>query len=213
MNARILSAIALFAISFNAMSHNAPYWVNSSGNYVRSSTGGCIRTISWTPETAVPECEGGVAKAATRKPEPAPAAPATTTPEPEETVAEVAAPKYRNLNLASSATFALGGSTLSASGKAAVAALLAEFKGEEIESVIVEGHTDDRGDAAFNQRLSEKRAEAVKAELVANGVDGTVIKTIGRGESMPIADNNTREGRAKNRRVEIKVDARKQEDF
>ena len=89
-----------------------------------------------------------------------------------------------------------------------MAALLKEFDGEIIEAVIVEGHTDDRGPAAFNQQLSEKRAEAVKAELIANGVDASLIKTVGYGESKPVASNDTREGRAKNRRVEIKVDAK-----
>lgn len=208
MKLKTLGAIALVTLSCNAMAHNSPYWVGSSGNYVRSSTGGCIRTINWTPETALPECEGGVVKkAAAPAAAPAPAKAAAPKPAP---VAAKPAPKpqYRKLNLASSATFELGGSTLSDSGKAAVTELLAEFEGEEIESIIVEGHTDDRGEAAFNQYLSEKRAEAVKAELVANGVDEKIIETVGHGETMPIADNNTREGRAQNRRVEIKVDAR-----
>lgn len=180
MKFKILGAIALCAISFNALSHNSPYWVGSSGDYVRGGEGGCVRTIFWTPETALPECENG-------------------------------GPQYRSLNLASSATFELGGSTLSASGKDAVSNLLTEFDGKQIKSIIVEGHTDTSGDASFNQHLSEQRAEAVKAELIADGIDGKIIKTIGRGDSMPIADNDTREGRAKNRRVEIKIDAREQE--
>jgi len=180
---KFLSAAALFAISFNAMSANSPYWVNSSGEYVRSSTGGCVRTIFWTPENAVAECEGGAA----------------------------AKPRYRNLSLASSATFELSGSTLSADGKSAVAALLADFNQNEIESIVVEGYTDNTGDASFNQQLSEKRAQAVKDELIANGVDENIIKAVGHGEAMPIADNDTREGRMKNRRVEIRVDVRDQE--
>ena len=120
--------------------------------------------------------------------------------------------EYVTLSLASSATFELGGSTLSAEGKAAVADLVAQFKGREVNSVIIEGHTDDTGDAAFNQDLSEKRAEAVKAEIVANmdnPENENKITTVGYGESKPIADNSTREGRAKNRRVEIKIDEKK----
>lgn len=207
MKLQTLSAIALISISFNAMSHNSPYWVGSSGDYVRGSEGGCVRTIFWTPENALAECEVGAAKAPAAvapKPAPAPRAMAAPKPAPKPVAA---APQYRKLDLASSASFELGGSTLSSSGKTAVAKLLAEFKGEKIESVIVEGHTDDRGDASFNQRLSEQRARAVKAELIANGVDGKIIKTVGHGESMPIADNNTRAGRAKNRRVEVKIAA------
>ena len=100
----------------------------------------------------------------------------------------------------------MGGSTLSAEGKAEIAALIAQYEGKTADSVVIEGYTDSSGDAAFNQQLSEKRAEAVKAELVANGADPDKITTVGYGESKPIADNVTREGRAKNRRVEIRVE-------
>ena len=86
--------------------------------------------------------------------------------------------------------------------------MVAQYKERDVtvKEVIIEGHTDSTGDAAFNQQLSEDRAEAVKAEVVANGGDPDKIKTIGYGETKPIADNGTREGRAQNRRVEIKVE-------
>ena len=124
-------------------------------------------------------------------------------------MADSAEPEYTTLSLSSSASFELGGSTLSAEGKAAVADIVAQFEGREVNAAIIEGHTDDSGDAAFNQQLSEKRAEAVKAEAVANGANPDKITTIGYGETRPIADNSTREGRAKNRRVEIKIDEKK----
>ena len=110
------------------------------------------------------------------------------------------------MSLASGATFELGGSTLSAEGKAEVADMVAKFEGKTVDSVVIAGYTDDSGDASFNQQLSEKRAEAVKAELVANGANPDKITTVGYGEASPIADNSSREGRAKNRRVEIKVE-------
>jgi len=72
--------------------------------------------------------------------------------------------------------------------------------------VVVEGHTDSIGSEQYNLRLSEKRAEAVKRYLVRQGIDPSRITTRGHGESRPIADNGTREGRAKNRRAEIIVD-------
>jgi OOP family OmpA-OmpF porin len=72
--------------------------------------------------------------------------------------------------------------------------------------VVVEGHTDSIGSDQYNLRLSEKRAEAVKRYLVRQGVDPSRITTRGYGESRPIADNTSREGRAKNRRAEIVVD-------
>lgn len=70
---------------------------------------------------------------------------------------------------------------------------------------VVVGHTDATGSALYNQTLSERRARAVVSKLIELGVTPTQLEWIGEGESQPVADNNTAEGRAKNRRVEITV--------
>lgn len=67
----------------------------------------------------------------------------------------------------------------------------------------VEGHTDNQGSLAANQLLSEKRAQAVVAWLVAHGADAAQLKAQGLGQTKPVADNSTEDGRAKNRRVEL----------
>ncbi|HUJ29937.1 MAG TPA: OmpA family protein [Candidatus Acidoferrum sp.] len=67
----------------------------------------------------------------------------------------------------------------------------------------VEGHTDNQGQAALNQALSEKRAQAVVAWLTAHGIDGTRLAAKGWGQMKPVGDNSTDDGRAKNRRVEL----------
>jgi outer membrane protein OmpA-like peptidoglycan-associated protein len=72
-------------------------------------------------------------------------------------------------------------------------------------SVSVEGHTDATGDAAYNQSLSERRANAVLGYLADKGVDASRLSAKGFGESSPIAPNETREGRALNRRVELRL--------
>jgi OmpA-OmpF porin, OOP family len=216
MKIQNLSALILSAVSMQAVA-DKEYWVGSDGEYARDRNGHCVRTIKWTPEAAIPGCEGGEAKAAAEEKAPAAAKsePVKSTPATEAAGMAVISDtedeenEYVTLSLASSATFELGGSTLSDEGKAAVADLVSQFKGREVNSVVIEGHTDDTGDAAFNQDLSEKRAEAVKAEAVANGANADKITTVGYGESRPIADNSTREGRAKNRRVEIKIDEKK----
>jgi OOP family OmpA-OmpF porin len=67
----------------------------------------------------------------------------------------------------------------------------------------VVGHTDAAGPAAYNQKLSKKRAEAVHDYLVSQGVDAAILSAVGKGELQPIADNTTDAGRAENRRVEL----------
>ncbi len=70
--------------------------------------------------------------------------------------------------------------------------------------IIIEGHTDNVGNSASNKTLSEQRATSVKASLVNTGISASRIKSVGFGQDKPIADNSTEDGKAKNRRVEIK---------
>jgi outer membrane protein OmpA-like peptidoglycan-associated protein len=83
------------------------------------------------------------------------------------------------------------------------------IKGNPDANITVEGHTDSQGQAKYNQELGQKRAEAVKAQLVARGVAADRIKAVGIGPDRPIADNKSPEGRANNRRVEIIVQPHK----
>lgn len=70
--------------------------------------------------------------------------------------------------------------------------------------ILVEGHTDNVGNKSSNQSLSEKRATGLKTALVTKGISSSKIETVGFGQDQPLADNSTDEGRAKNRRIEIK---------
>ncbi|MBW2058224.1 MAG: OmpA family protein [Deltaproteobacteria bacterium] len=74
--------------------------------------------------------------------------------------------------------------------------------------ILVKGHTDSRGSEKYNQELSERRAKTVKNYLIDKGVSGSRVTAIGFGETMPIASNDTPEGRQKNRRVEIEIKPR-----
>ena len=71
--------------------------------------------------------------------------------------------------------------------------------------ITIEGHTDNTGPEAYNQALSERRANIVKDYVVSQGVDASTITTSGAGESSPTDDNSTAEGRHKNRRVVIRA--------
>lgn len=101
--------------------------------------------------------------------------------------------------------FASGQSALSPRAREEVrqiATVLTQFPEQRIA---VEGHTDSVGSETANQRLSEQRAESVRAALIAEGIDPGRVEMVGYGQSRPIADNATADGRAQNRRVEIVI--------
>ncbi len=109
------------------------------------------------------------------------------------------------VNLPDGVTFDVGSSTLKPAFRTTldqVAQSLIEYPNSLID---VYGHTDSTGSDAFNQTLSEKRAQTVMNYLVSKGVPAARIRSQGFGETMPVADNNTADGRTKNRRVEIKI--------
>ena len=96
--------------------------------------------------------------------------------------------------------------TVAATRAARILDRVAEFlKENPSRGADLYGHTDSVGDEKYNQRLSVRRAAAVRDYLVKNGVDSRRLMAGGFGETRPIADNRTKDGRAKNRRVEIKI--------
>ena len=109
------------------------------------------------------------------------------------------------MTYAADAFFDFDKSVLKPEGKAKLDDLVGKVQGINLEVVIAVGHTDSVGSDAYNQALSVRRSEAVKAYLVSKGIEKNRVYTEGKGEKQPVADNKTSEGRAKNRRVEIEV--------
>ncbi|MDZ7751755.1 MAG: OmpA family protein [Gammaproteobacteria bacterium] len=101
--------------------------------------------------------------------------------------------------------FDLDKATLTTAGKAALDNIASSLESSNFKSATVVGHTDSTGTADYNMDLSEKRAVNAMHYLIDKGVPSSKLKAEGKGESMPMADNSTKEGRAKNRRVEFKV--------
>jgi len=101
--------------------------------------------------------------------------------------------------------FAVDSASLRPDLRRDLATVAASLRSYPDTTVIVTGHTDNTGSAAYNQTLSERRAEAVAGELIANGVPGRRIVARGAGLTQPIASNATAAGRAQNRRVEIVI--------
>ena len=117
----------------------------------------------------------------------------------------MAPPAATKVTYAADAFFDFDKSVLKPEGKAKLDDLVGKIKDINLEVIIAVGHTDAIGSDAYNQKLSVRRSEAVKAYLVTKGIEKNRVYTEGKGEKQPVADNKTGEGRAKNRRVEIEV--------
>jgi outer membrane protein OmpA-like peptidoglycan-associated protein len=118
----------------------------------------------------------------------------------------------RVITLSGSVLFPSGGATLSPIARQSLDQVAEALKQQAPETpLIIEGHTDSRGSDATNDRLSQERAQAVASYLATRGIDPSRIQVVGRGEEQPIASNDTTDGRASNRRVEIVVGGRSSE--
>jgi OOP family OmpA-OmpF porin len=201
-----LFATAAVATSMSgAFAQSVDNWTNSTGLPWKNGTNElCWRDSSWTPATAHPDCDGAIKPVAAPIPTPAPApapAPAAAPPAP----VVVPVPTSEKVTFAADAFFDFDKAVLKPEGKAKLDDVVSKMQGINLEVIIAVGHTDSVGTDAYNQRLSVRRAEAVKAYLVSKGIEKNRVYTEGKGEKQPVADNKTAEGRAKNRRVEVEV--------
>ncbi|MDI9330194.1 MAG: OmpA family protein [Alphaproteobacteria bacterium] len=201
--ALIVAAAGLASV---ASAQDIQNWRNASSEVWKNSAGQCWRSGTWTPATAALGCDGAIVPPA---PAPAPVARAVTpppAPAPDPAPAPAPAPAAASkVTYAADTFFDFDKSVLKPEGKAKLDDLVNKVKAINLEVIIAVGHTDSIGTDAYNQKLSVRRSEAVKAYLVSKGIEKNRIYTEGKGEKQPIADNRTKEGRAKNRRVEIEV--------
>lgn len=203
------ATLAVAASGAFAQAKTVDNWVNATGIPWKNGTNElCWRNASWTPATAHPDCDGAI-----KPPPPPPPAPPVAPPPPPPPAAPVPppppppppAPVSEKVTFAADAFFDFNKSNLKPEGRAKLDDLVSKMQGINLEVIIAVGHTDAIGGDAYNQRLSIKRADAVKSYLQSKGVETNRVYTEGKGEKQPVADNKTTEGRAKNRRVEIEV--------
>lgn len=217
----VFAAASLLAISASAqdIKANTPYSAyvqDGRGVIARNPFGLCWRTGYWTPADAVAGCDKPLAPVCKEPqvlkgdvcvdpPAPPVAPPVETPPPPPVVKPPVVAPTAEKVTFAADALFDFNKAVLKPEGKAKIDDLASKLQAINLEVIIAVGHTDSVGSDAYNQKLSEKRAAAVKAYMASKGIDEKRIYTEGKGEKQPVADNKTDAGRAKNRRVEIEV--------
>jgi OOP family OmpA-OmpF porin len=192
-----LSAIALTTLlmSSGAIAHSGKFLADGNGNKVLDGFGACVLAANGTDSCAPP-----AAALVTKKPvvKPAPVV--------------VPAPPVRivqNVSLSGDALFANNSAVLTDAGKVSVDPIIVGARKLNDAKITLVGHADSRGDAAYNQKLSERRAASVADYLVSKGIKASSITASGRGETSPVASNDTREGRAKNRRVDASFSGEK----
>jgi OmpA-OmpF porin, OOP family len=144
---------------------------------------------------------------ATQEPAPEPRSEAAPAPAPAPQAAPAPKPKpvAEKVTFAADVLFDFDKSDIKPEGRSKLDDLAAKVGGINLEVIIAIGHADSIGTDAYNQKLSERRAQAVKAYLGSKRIEGNRIYTEGKGEKQPVASNKTAEGRAKNRRTEIEV--------
>ena len=186
--------LAFFGVA-QAQQTTVDNW-NSAAGAVRSGADAtlCWRDNNWTPATAAADCDGAIKPA----PVAAPAAPRAAAP-----VAPVATSS--KVTLLADALFDFDKSTLKPEGVQKLNGLVQKLKDVTVEVIIVVGFTDSVGSLDYNKKLSLRRAEAVKAHLVKNGIETSRVYTEGKAFAEPVGDNKTAVGRALNRRSVIEV--------
>lgn len=173
------------------------YVIDQRGYVAKSGTGLCWRTGYWTPAMAIAECDPDLTKAA--------AAPAAAGPK----------PAAKKVTLAADALFDYDKATLRPEGIAKLDKVVADIKNIKLEVIIAVGHADRIGKDAYNQKLSERRAAAVKSYLVGKGVEANRVYAEGKGEKQPVTAGKCGKSETKtkqlieclqpDRRVEIEV--------
>ncbi len=207
-------AVALLAgIGFSAVAQERVYVIDQRDVVAKSGFGLCWRTGYWTPAAAATdkagcECDKDLLPKETCEPK------AAAAPAPKAAAPAAPKPAAEKITVAADALFDFDKAVLRAEGKAKLDELVAKAAQIKLEVILAVGHTDRLGSAGYNQKLSERRANAVKEYLVAKGIEANRIYTEGKGETQPVT-GNTCKGNAKtkalisclqpDRRVDIEV--------
>jgi len=193
----LLSALVLSASALAQTADTSAYLVDSRGNIVKSGFGLCWHTGYWTPAMAIAECDPDLVK---KEAAPAPVSMPVPPPPPPPVAAPAPKPAAEKVTLAADTLFDFDKAVLLPAGRAKLDELAAKIKDLKVETVIAVGHADRFGTDNYNQKLSERRAEAVKAYLVGKGIEPNRVYTEGKGKKQPLTKPDQCKG-AKSKKV------------
>jgi OOP family OmpA-OmpF porin len=199
----VLGMAALALGTGVALAADYPVLTDGSGKPVRDSSGKCVQSSGMMHPDCMVRTKEEPMPAVPGAPAPAPATPAEPAAAPAEPARMAPASVRQSITIQAEALFDFDKSVVKPNGKRELDQAAAKMNGVDVEMVIATGHTDSIGTEAYNQKLSERRANAVKSYLVSKGVPASKITTLGKGETQPVATNKTKEGRANNRRVDV----------
>ena len=213
LNALAIATLTMAGIASADEVTKEGYLTDTSGNVVKSGYGLCWHTGYWTPAMATMECDPDLVKKAEPKmaeaaPAPAPAPMAAPEPAPAPAPVVVVGPEkpaFVAITLQAETLFDFDKSVLRADGKKTlddeVVSKMKEYP--QVEVVLVTGYTDRIGSDAYNQKLSQRRADAVKDYLVGQGVENNRLETAAKGESEPVVSCDDVKGKVsgKNRKL------------
>jgi OOP family OmpA-OmpF porin len=170
---------SMVALGNVAAAEKPGYMYDTYGKPAKDTYGECVKSV-YRQKDAYPECEPGAAPAKAKE----------------------------RVSLDAKVLFDFDKSSLRPDGKKELDGLASRLQGKysQIDRVDVVGHTDSIGTDGYNQKLSERRAATVKSYLGEKGIPAAKLTAKGMGESQPVADNKTRDGRQLNRRVEVDVE-------
>lgn len=193
--AAIAAMLLLPIVAQGEDSKNQGYLVNPDENgVVVSGTGLCWHTSDWTPARAVERCDFGY-QPVVAAPKPEPVVVAATAPAP-----DPVKPLPQKISFSGDAFFAFDESALKPEGKAMLDGLVSRIEGATYDNIVATGHTDRFGGAAYNQKLSERRAQSVKDYLVGRNIPASRIDAAGKGETQPVTGGGECGG-ARNARI------------